>query len=319
LKAEVGQLKEKSETLARQAQAQEIEAARARKDFEAIDHRANEKGQQLARLDERRAGMEKEIAGHRVKQQEGATVLAELAARAEQLEQDLLTIEQSASDRQHEVAEAGRLAHEIMLQLTGGTERARALKDRLQNSVAEAERLVKAAESRRAEMEHIAEELREADTRMAELRQQLDGYQKQKAELESQITFENQQKEVVQLDLRKLGERAQVLQRDFNEAQNELHEVELRRKEFLVQLDNIKVQSREKFSLHLNDVIRRVLMPETVIEEPEPPQAKVVDIPGEPTDDRAETDAAVQSQNEEEQEERDLIAEMEAAAHPQSQ
>ena len=44
LKTEVAELKEQSERLAREAQAQEIEAARARKDFEAIDHRAKEKG-----------------------------------------------------------------------------------------------------------------------------------------------------------------------------------------------------------------------------------------------------------------------------------
>lgn len=314
LKGEVTQLKEKSETLARQAQAQEIEAARARKDFEAIDHRATEKGQQLARLDERRAGMEKQIAQHRVLQQEGASALAVLAEKAQKLEEELASIEQSASDRQHEVAEAGRLAHEVMLKLTAGTERARALKDRLQTAATEAERLQKAAEARRSELAHIEEEQQGSTTRMAELREQLAAYEKQKTELESQITFENQQKEVVQLDLRKLGERAQVLQRDLNEAQNELHEVELRRKEFLVQLDNIKMQSREKFSLHLNDVIRRVLMPETVVEEPQQPDttppaeaAEAADAP--PTPPWEETEAPSP-----EQIERDLVEEMEAAA-----
>lgn len=309
LKEEVGQLKEKSETLARQSQAQEIEAARARKDFEAIDHRANEKGQQLARLDQRRAGMEKEIAAHRVKQQEGATLLTELAEKAESLEKELAAIEQTAGERQREVSEAGRLANEIMLALTAGTERARSLKERLENSSAEAERLKNAADARKAELDNIAEELKNADGRMAELNEQLSGYQKQKNELESQLTFENQQKETVQLDLRKLGERAQVLQRDFNEAQNELHEVELRRKEFLVQLDNIKVQSREKFSLHLNDVIRRVLMPDTVEEEPEESSAKVIDVAaeGEQSSEEAEGEESEKSPE-------DLVAEMEAAA-----
>jgi len=319
LKTEVSQLKEKSETLARQGQAQEIEAARARKDFEAIDHRANEKGQQLARLDQRRAGMEKEIATHRVKQQEGMALLTELATRADELEQQLAGIEASASDRQQEVAEAGRLAHETMLKLTAGTERARALEERLKNAASEAERLEAAAQSRRSELAHIDEEQGHAAARMEDLRQQLDAYQKQKAELESQITFENQQKEVVQLDLRKLGERSQVLQRDFNEAQNELHEVELRRKEFLVQLDNMKVQSREKFSLHLNDIIRRVLMPETVVEEPEAPKpAKVIDAAQDGAsagDGASEPGADSESaDNDAEAAERDLIAEMEAAA-----
>src|SRR5690606_7499654 len=92
LKTEVVSLKEKSENLNRQAQAQEIEAARARKDFEAIDHRANEKGQQLARLDQRRAGMEAEISAHRLKQQEGTTLLTDLAAKVDELEMQLLEI-----------------------------------------------------------------------------------------------------------------------------------------------------------------------------------------------------------------------------------
>ena len=60
---------------------------------------------------------------------------------------------------------------------------------------------------------------------------------------------------MVQLDLRKLGERAQVLQRDFNEAQNELHEVELRTDGISYPAGQHQVQSSEKFVLDLNDVI----------------------------------------------------------------
>lgn len=298
LKTEVVSLKEQSETLGRQAQAQEIEAARARKDFEAIDHRANEKGQQLASIDQRRAGMEKEISGHRLKQQEGGGELAELTRQVEELEAELLKIEDSATSRQQEVAEAGRLANEVMLNLTAGTERARSLKERMESSHAEAERLKAAAEGRRNEIANLEAELGEAGAEMKHLEEQLTGYQAQKKELDGQITFENEQKEVVQLDLRKLGERSQVLQRDFNIAQNELHETELKRTEFLLQLDNIKVQSKEKFSLGLNDVITRVLMPELISEENEARALKEAE-------DKAKAEQAVQDDNDEESDDAD--------------
>jgi len=285
LKTEVASLKEKSELLARQSQAQELEAARARKDFEAIDHRANEKGQQLARLDQRRASMEKEISAHRLKQQEGATLLTELANRADELELQLLEIEEGASARQHEVAEAGRLASELLVALTAGNERLRSLRERMENSRGEAGRLKEAVENRKAEIANLDEGEGEAVEELKRLEQQLEEYRAQQKELESQITFENQQRETVQLDLRKIGERAQVLQRDFNESQNELHEVELRRTEFLLQLKNIQVQAKEKFSLNLNDVITRVLMPEQVIEEePVKPAPKPVAAEGETKD-----------------------------------
>lgn len=280
LKTEVAALKEKSEKLNREAQAQELEAARARKDFEAIDHRASEKGQQLARLDQRRAGMEAEISSHRLKQQDGAALLTQLAAKADDLELQLLEIEEGATARQHEVAEAARQASTLMITLTAGTERARSLRERLENARGEASRLKAAAESRRAEIAKLDNEEGTSDEELKQLQDQLDAYRNQMKDLEGQITFENQQKEIVQLDLRKLGERGQVLQRDYNEAQNELHEVELRRTEFLLQLDNIKVQAKEKFRLKLNDVIMRVLLPDSITEEdvkPEPPKPAVAE------------------------------------------
>lgn len=278
LKTEVTQLKEKNEKLNREAQAQEIEAARARKDFEAIDHRANEKGQQFARLDQRRASMEKDIAGHRLKQQEGTGLLTELAAKAEALELQLLEVEESATARQQGVAEAARLANELMLALTTGRERANGLRQRLESSSAEAARMKTAAESRRAEIASLDSFVKESEEELVRLKDELEKYRAQQKELEGQITHENKQKETVQLDLRKLGERSQVLRRDFNESQNELHEVELRRAEFLVQLDNIKLQSKEKFRLHLNDVITHVLMPDQVVEplEDEPEETPKV-------------------------------------------
>lgn len=266
LKTEVSQLKEKSERLVREAQAQEVEAARARKDFEAIDHRAAEKSQQLARVDQRRASMEREISDHRMKQQEGSGLLTELAGKVDDLELQLLQVEEGASARQQEVAEAARQANELMIALTAGNERARSLRERMVNSRGESNRLKEAAENRRNEIRNLEEGELGAEADLVKLEEQMVAYRRQKEELESQITFENQQKEVVHLDLRKLGERSQILQRDYNESQNELHEVELKRQEFLLQLDNIRMQAREKFLLDLNDVIARVLMPETVVE-----------------------------------------------------
>lgn len=262
LKSRIGALRENSERLARQAQQQELEAARARKDFEAVDHRASEKRQQFDRFQSRRSSMDAEISQHRLTQQQGAELLEELTQRAAALEEQLAVIEENATAKQQEVAEAGRLVNELLIAISTVSERLHHMRERISGGERERQRLAQAQVEKRAEIERLDEQNVGSTEELSALRENLAKLQAHQQDVAAQLTHENQRKEVVQLDLRKLGERAQVLQRDYNEAQNELHEVELKRTEYLLQLDNIGVQAHEKFGKTLEDVIKFVLFPE---------------------------------------------------------
>lgn len=269
LKTGVQQMRELSEKLARQAQAQEIEAARAKKDFETADHRVKDKAQQLAKVDQRRAGMEKDLAGHRLTQSEGAVILKVLTEEVEVLEKELAGIEVNATARQQEVADAARDANEVMVKLSTGTERVRHLTERVETAIREIKRLEETQDSKREEIARLEQEFVKAAEELEKLREESAGIRKHQEDLLGQITNENEQKESVQTDLRNIVERSQALHRDYNEAQNELHEVELKRREFILQLENIQIQAHEKFSYTLEEVVQRVLMPSTVVEKEE--------------------------------------------------
>ncbi|MGI8905260.1 MAG: chromosome segregation protein SMC [Candidatus Sumerlaeaceae bacterium] len=267
LKGSLGELRDSTERLSREAHQQEIEAARLRKDFEVVDHRASEKAQQLERLETRRAGMQQQVEQHRNTQDEGSGLLEQLAANAAALEEQLQGIEETATAKQHEVAEAGRLVNELMIAISTGTERLKNLRERIASGEREGQRLVQAQADKRAEIERMDVTQSECAGELSQLHEQLAKLQVDQQSLSAQLTQENQRKENVHLDLRKLSEHAQVLQRDYNEAQNELHEVELKRTEYTLQLDNINVQAQEKFGLVLDDVIQRVLFPEPELNE----------------------------------------------------
>ena len=57
----------------------------------------------------------------------------------------------------------------------------------------------------------------------------------------------------MQLDLQSWASASRCCRRDLNEAQNHLHEVELKRTEHRLQADNIRVQAGEKFGITIEE------------------------------------------------------------------
>lgn len=269
LRSERARLRETAEKLGRSANVQEIEAARARKDLEMVAHKLDEKSQQLTKLGARRGEMEREIEVRRRAQEEGAVLLAELARRAAELESQLTEAESRATEKQQQVAEFSSQVNELMIEISTGEARLANLRDRHTQALREKERLESARASIEKEAAQLEAQREEAAQEIARLHGQTAALQARQREIEELITHENQRKEVVTLDLRKLGEREQVLHRDLNEAQNSLYEVELKRRENSVQIENITVQAQEKFALPLDEVMAAVVQ-QTLLQQAGP-------------------------------------------------
>ena len=98
------------EPLAAGVQSQELEAARTRKDFEALESKLGDKSSQLAGLDARRGVMEAEIAQHRQAQERNSALLDEMAERLRAMEGDLSRVEAHV---QREAARADEFSREL--------------------------------------------------------------------------------------------------------------------------------------------------------------------------------------------------------------
>ncbi len=269
LRATIADLRAKHEKIAASAQQQEIEAARTRKDYEVLESRLADKTAQLRRLEEHRGGMESEVAGHRNVQERNAALLEELGGKIRDLEIDLAAAESRATTKQRELSEFSGELNSLMIAISTARERQESRRTRLEDLKREKVRVTETQTERQREAGEITALQEAAHAEIAAQRALVDELESRGREIAEKITHETERKETIQLDLRRLGEHAQVLQRDFNEAQNELHEVELRRTEQRTQLDNIGVQAGEKFALGIDGVIARVLLREQY-EEPEP-------------------------------------------------
>lgn len=258
LRGQLQGYRETHEKLSGLTSGQEIEAARARTDFEVVEHKLADKNAQLEKVTAQRATMEAEIAAHRKTHEEGTAALAGLISSLEALEARLNEIESHATAKQQEVADFAGIMNELMVKTSTGQERLTNLRERLENTQREKVRLVASQTAKQAEIEALKVQEDESHAGIAEVQQEQAVLKARQAELAGQITHENERKEIIQLDLRKLGERGQVIHRDLNEAQNSLHEVELKRTEYLVQLDNIGVQAQEKFAMTIEEVITAV-------------------------------------------------------------
>lgn len=259
LRSQLTEMRDRHEKLASSAQQQEIDAARTRKDFEVIAQKHGEKQGALEQLQGRRGAMHDEIETHRRKQEEAGGILADLMTRAATVEEVLTRIENEASERQQEVAYFAGEMNDLMISISTSDERLNNLRERLASNESEQLRVMAARTERQGEIEKLRQQQDEAQEEIRSLRQRIDELRTRQQDITHQITFETQRKETISLDLRKLGERSQEVQRDLNEGQNELHEVELKRAEYTVQLESIGMQAREKFGHELEEVVAEVL------------------------------------------------------------
>jgi chromosome segregation protein len=259
LRAEIAVLRETHEKLAAGTQSQELEAARTRKDFEALEAKLGDKTAQLSGLDARRGVMEAEIAQHRQVQERNSALLDEMAGKIRAMEDDLSRVEAQATAKQRELNEFSRELNDLAITMSATRERHSSMRDKLDSLRRDKVRVAALQTDRQGDIEDLKAQEALALEEIDGLKLQMEELGRRRAEVEQQITHETQRKETIQLDLHKLGEREQVLRRDLNESQNQLHEVELKRTEHRLQLDNIRVQASEKFGMAVEDVIVKVL------------------------------------------------------------
>lgn len=254
----IANLREVHQKLLRSAHEQEIEAARATKDFEVVEQRLREKLGAADALQQRRIEMEGEIARQRSLQEKALEELSDTAEKIQEIENRLSLIEGQATSQQQELAGQASELNDLLIRMSTARERLKACEDKLQAAESERLRALSDETHRQGELGQLRDLQDEARIQVAELKKLMEELQRRQASLQERLTFETSRKEVVALNLAKLGERAQEIRRDLNEAENAFHEEELRRAQLTERLRLFEQTAQEKFQTTLDELLAQL-------------------------------------------------------------
>jgi chromosome segregation protein len=255
LSARLEELRLVHQKLVRSAHEQEIEAARATKDFEVIEQRLTEKSQGAASLQKRLAEIQAQAGRQRELQEQAIEELRQVAQLIAETESRLGAIEGQASTRQQELAAQASELSDLAVRMSTARERLKACEDKLSALESERLRLISDENQRRNELAQMRDQQEQAQTQLEQLRQALEQLHERRTKLQERLTLETSRKEVVALDLTKLGERAQEIRRDLNEAENAFHEEELHRTQLAERYRLFEQQAHDKFGCSLDDLL----------------------------------------------------------------
>jgi chromosome segregation protein len=173
--------------------------------------------------------------------------IAGLEQRIEQVRKaisELITILEADKAEQSELDEE---VSRLLLEQTRQQERFHALSERLAAAKSNLESSDHSIQQKMREMENLSTRKSELVASMREAENNLQSLIHEREEMEREITIRLQEKETLTLNLKKLGQEFTVLQRDFNEVQNTLHELDLKRTQYSAQMESLSQQAEEKF------------------------------------------------------------------------
>ncbi len=156
------------------------------------------------------------------------------------------------------VAELDETVSRLIVEQTRQRERNNALRERLEiahrslevshNTICKKEEELKSLAAKKSELAE-SEKL---------TRKTLQELVREKQEIEKQITYRTQERETLLIELKKLAQELMALQRDYNEVQNTMHELDLKRTQISAQSDSISQQAQEKFNKDIGEIQKEV-------------------------------------------------------------
>ncbi len=249
---------EEQEHLLGQLREREIEHAQLTKDVEMITATCDEKKKAVEQSEQKEIELEAERTRLAEECSARTTTIASLDLEIQQMAEELGGLERAVQNANIEMDKAAEQMSALLVEIASRRERFQALSDKEQALAGEQEAHVKDAEQKRSalglltnEKKNLAEGIQRTEREIQQLCERRDT-------LDTQMTYQNQEKETLQLRLKELAQELQELQRDGNSVQNELHELDIQKTQYLAQEENLAAQAEEKFGRSIEQVLEQV-------------------------------------------------------------
>jgi len=180
-----------------------------------------------------------------------ATQIAELDKKVE----DLIS---SIDLDKKQVARYDEIVSSLLLEQTREKERCHALRERLQMMEKNLKASLSSIKTKEEELGTLTDRKAEIIASIKESEAKLNTLLKDRDEAERKVTLCTQEHETIILDLKKLGQEITVLKREYNEVQNSLHEIDLKRTQYAAQKESLSQQSEEKFQKGILEIMQEM-------------------------------------------------------------
>ena len=157
-----------------------------------------------------------------------------------------------------QVAQYDEIVSSLLLEQTREKERCHSLRERLQMMENNLKAILSSIRAKEDELLSLADRKAEIASSIRESEKKLSCLLQDRDEMERKLTLCTQDHETIILDLKKLGQELAILQREYNEVQNSLHEIDLKRAQFAAQKESLSQQSEEKFQKGILEIMQEV-------------------------------------------------------------
>lgn len=249
---------EEQEDLLARLREREIEHAQLAKDVEVMSAAYEEKRKAVEQSEQK----ERELKAEHVRLAEECSArdaaIASLDVDIQKIAEEIAELERAVENTNVEIDKSTEQISSLLVEIASRRERLQALTDKEQALADEQETRRKDAEQKRSvhgsltdEKQHLVEEIQCTQRDIQQLCERRDA-------LDTQMTYLSQEQEILQVRLKELAQQLQELQRDGNSVQNELHELDIQKTQYVAQEENLATQAEEKFGKSIVDVLAQV-------------------------------------------------------------
>ena len=167
-------------------------------------------------------------------------------------------LEKETIGKDSELDELNKTITDIKVHLASLKERKESTINRMKYLELEVQNSYKLVDEKESEIKTLTQKKNEIFKEIERLSEKIKELEGEHKRLEEICESLNQEKESLVSGLTKLGSELSIQQRNKNILQNELHETDVKKTEFKVQLDNIRKQAEEKFMKGFDELVKEI-------------------------------------------------------------
>jgi len=235
-----------------------VRRASLQKDLESADKNLREKQKILQDLETRVAAQRAELDKFQGTISKNTSDIGKIDMKSRKISETIQDLQTAIQTDQEEISRLDENVSGLLLEQTRHRERCHALKERLAILQRNLEDGRASISRKKEEMDSLATKKIELSSAIGEMEEKLQDLIGERESIDQEITFQTQQRETLVLNLKKLGQELTVVQRDFNEVQNNLHEIDLKKTQYAAQEESLSQQAEEKFQKNIGEIVSEI-------------------------------------------------------------
>ncbi|HOE62487.1 MAG TPA: chromosome segregation protein SMC [Candidatus Sumerlaeota bacterium] len=255
-KSEIESIRFRIDNLNAKLHARELDKAALLKDVDAAEKKYQDKLNALRTIEDKIAQNNSELGRYQQTIEQNIKQISALEQKIQSTQKIMDDLISSIDADKNEQEQLDETVSGLLMEQTRQRERYTALQQRLSAAKADLQSCRAAISKKSDEIKTIVERKAETIVSLKNTKETIQSLVCEKEELEREISLRVQERDTLILQLKKLGQEVSVLQRDFNEVQNTLHELDLKRTQHSTQLENLSQQAEEKFQKNLDAIVQ---------------------------------------------------------------